>query len=354
MGVALTLLLVGIADGRPVEARREARAAVPRDGCRAVRVEASSGAVTVRGGRGDSVLVRAVLVARADDEAQAREILAGVRLGARREGERILVQLEKSDRGRQPRPKGGWWADLLRGGCRDVRTEFDVVVPAAMAVAVDLTSGKVGIAGVRGRVVVDAASSEIEIADGGEVGLDVTSGTARLRDLTGAVVFDGTSGHLDLTRCVGGLTVDVTSGGVVARDLRGDVTIDGMSCDARLAGVTGNVKFSAVGGNLVLSEFLGSLDMESSSGGLDLSGAVPERGHLRAETHSGNLRLALAGLRDASLRLRSERGRIDAGGFARGSLSRGGERQLVTVIGRAPGVDIELHSTSGDITLAER
>jgi DUF4097 and DUF4098 domain-containing protein YvlB len=355
VSVVLTLLLVlsGIASGRPVEARREVRTAISRGACTVVRIEGSSGSVTVHGGRGDSVLVRAVLIVRGSDEAKARELLAGVDLGVRPHGQKILVRLEKRDGGPRPRRNLELLNELLRGECLGVQAEFNLDVPAAMAVSVDLTNGKVGIAGVRGKVAVDATSGEIEVADGGEVALDVTSGTARLRDLTGAVVFDGTSGHLDMARCVGALRVDVTSGGIAVRDLRGDVTIDGMSCDALLTGVTGDVRFSAVGGRLVLSDFLGSLDMDTTSGGLDLSGAVPERGHVRVETASGDLRLALAKLRDASLRLRSERGRIDAGALAQRVRS-DGQRQLVTVIGKTPGVEIQLHSTSGDITLAER
>ncbi len=354
LSAVLALLLIAQAAAEAAEARRTDTLTLPASGRTAVRVEGTSGAVAVRGGDAETVTINSEVIARGRDDRQARELLASARVRADTEGSRIVIRLERPDSERRVSLGLQRLKSLLRGESDDVVANFDLVVPSRMAVVVDLTSGKVNVGGVQGKVSIDATSSDVEIVRAGAVELDVTSGDARLRDLEGPVVFDGTSGRLDLEGCRGDLRVDVTSGDVTVSDLRGDVAIDGMSCDARLKGISGDVTFDTVTGGLSLSDFIGSLDMDTSSGGLDFAGTVPARGHVRAETISGNLRLALGELRDATLQVRSDHGRVDAGAFAGALRADREKRQLAGVLGGGRSIEIRLHSTSGDITLAGR
>ena len=133
----------------------------------------------------DDVLVRAVVVAYAPDEAAAREVLGGVRV--RVDGGDVRAQA----------PVGGWYLDG-----RFASVSFDVFAPRDTDVVVQTTNGAVRVDGIRGDVEVRSLNGAVALAGVG--------GGVRVRAVNGAVRVD-----LDERWDGRGLDVETTNGAVV-------------------------------------------------------------------------------------------------------------------------------------------
>ena len=120
-----------------------------------------NGAVQVTRWDRPDVLVRAVVVGYARDDAAAREVLAGVRV--RVDGGRV----------RAVPPSGGWYRDG-----RYASVSFDVFVPRETGLDIRTQNGAVRVDGVRGDVRINALNGAVALAGvGGDVRVETVNGS---------------------------------------------------------------------------------------------------------------------------------------------------------------------------------
>jgi DUF4097 and DUF4098 domain-containing protein YvlB len=219
------------------------RVRIGRDG--RVAISNVSGEITVTGGSGDEVSIEAVKRTRGD-----RGELARVQIDVDERPGRVEVRTEY-DRD---------WRD--RSG--NVSVDYTVSVPSSAAVDLKSVSGTVKVSNVQGAVRAESVSGDV-----------VTSSTPRL-ELAKTV-----SGDVSL----GGVTTD---GDLAATSVSGSVSARGLKARG--------IELGSVSGSITVTDAACErLDGKTVSGNIEYAGSVAKAGRYNINTHSGTIRLTLAG-----------------------------------------------------------
>ncbi|MBI4263714.1 MAG: DUF4097 family beta strand repeat protein [Acidobacteria bacterium] len=205
------------------------------------------GAIVVTGVGGDEVRIEAVKRTRNPNEASARADLEAVQIEVRELGNRVDVRTEYP-RGRR---------NLV------VAVEFTVSVPQDASVGVRTVSGDVRVTNVRGELRVDATSGSVQVSSARRlVAVKSVSGDVQVTDAQadGTVSVTTVSGH----QVIRGLKAR----GVESQSVSGGLTLTDMDCERT--------------------------DLRTISGNITYSGPLARAGRYEAQTHSGNISLAVA------------------------------------------------------------
>jgi DUF4097 and DUF4098 domain-containing protein YvlB len=219
------------------------RVRIGRDG--RVAISNVSGEITVTGGSGDEVSIEGVKRTRGD-----RGELGRVRIDVDERPGRVEV---RTDYDRDWRDRSG-----------NVWVDYTVTVPSSAAVDVKSVSGTVKVSSVQGAVRVESVSGDV-----------VTSSTPRL-ELAKTV-----SGDVSL----GGVTTD---GDVAATSVSGSVSARGLKARG--------IDLGSVSGSITVTDAACErLDGKTVSGNIEYAGSLAKAGRYNVNTHSGTIRLTLAG-----------------------------------------------------------
>jgi len=265
------------------------RVRIGRDG--RVSVGNIAGDITVTGGSGDEVSIEAVKRTRGDASQ-----LANVHILVDDRGGRVDVRTEHT--GRNDR----------------VSVDYTVTVPASAAVDLKSISGNVKVTGVQGPVRAESVSGSV-----------TTASTPRLE------AAKSISGDVDLTAA--GTDADLTAGSV-----SGNVRAHGLKARSlELGTVSGDVQLTDV--------TCDRLSVRSVSGGVEFAGMLARNGRYDVNSHSGTVRLALAGDTGFELNANTFSGSIRS----ELRLTIGGDRDVDNRDGRRRGMgNRTIHATYGD------
>ena len=222
------------------------------------------------GGPGDEIKVDATKHVRARDAAAAKQILAALTIEAVENGGRVEIKTVY--------PRG-----------RDISAEvtFDVQVPTGAAVTVHTVSGDITVSKVKGEARLESVSGNIAGNGLWQV--------ARLKSVSGDVnIVDGSATDAFSAGTVSGslLTRRIKARSMDVQTVSGDVTLDDVTCDrAQVKSVSGDVAFD--GG---LSKG-GRYEFMSHSGDLRVAIAGNTGFEITANTFSGDLRSELPALK---------------------------------------------------------
>ena len=226
--------------GGPEQTERfSRRIKIGKDG--SVSISNVSGTIVVTGGGGDEVVLDAVKRTRGD-----RSELNSIAIDVDDRGGRVDVRVRHFGRTDQ------------------ASVDFTVTVPASAAVDLKSVSGDVKISNVDGPARVESVS--------GNVTASAVPKVEVAKSVSGDVTLTGASANGDLT--ASSVSGNVNAKGVKARSLdlgtvSGDVSVTDASCER--------------------------LNARSVSGNLEFSGALARGGRYDVNSHSGTVRLTLAG-----------------------------------------------------------
>jgi hypothetical protein len=200
-----------------------------------------AGTIVVTGGAGDELTIEAVKRTRGD---QSR--LASVRIDVDERSGRVEVRTVPTERN-------------LR-----VAVDYTVTVPADAGVELRSMSGDIKVTGVQGAVRAESVS--------GNVTADRTPRLERAKSVSGDVDLTDVGADSDVS--AGSVSGNLRATGFKARGLdlntiSGDVVLTNVTCDR--------------------------VDVRSVSGNIEFSGTLPKKARLELGSHSGTVRLALAG-----------------------------------------------------------
>lgn len=207
-----------------------------------------SGQVRVGGGSGSEIRIEAIKRVRHRDTGEAKRLLGQLRIEVSQVGARVEVRTV------YPRVHDRVWAYV----------DYTVVVPENAAAAVKAVSGDVTIASVGGEVRAETVS--------GDVNVSRTPNLVEAKSVSGNVTAKDIGGQNTLA-------LATVSGAVMASALKA------RELDA--ASVSGNVQLSDV--------HVERLQAKSVSGNLHFEGQLRSGGHYTFNSHSGNVRLFVAG-----------------------------------------------------------
>ncbi|MEO5596069.1 MAG: DUF4097 family beta strand repeat-containing protein, partial [Lysobacteraceae bacterium] len=210
----------------------------------------------------------------------------------------------------------GWFGNW--GGNKSGETRLEITIPASASVSVEGVSAANDIQGVAGRrLSVDTVSGNIDVAGApDEAQIKSVSGDLRLNLQTNKVHAETVNGNLDLRG-----------------RLNGDITI------------------GTVSGRMLLdAESPSELEVSAVSGNVELHTGIAQRGQIKAESTTGDIKLVLPAASSAQLELNSYSGQVqsDTGTVAKAETGTGAT--LNTRIGKGE-ANISVESFSGDLSL---
>jgi hypothetical protein len=264
-----------------------------------------AGDITVTAGAGREAVIDVVKRSRARTDADAALGLERVNVTVIHRGERASAETVYP-RGRVP---------------YDVTTAYTVTAPIGTRVSIRSVSGNVSVRGITGDVSVEAISGNVTISNAGRVSQARSiSGEVRLSDIKtdGVVTVGSVSGSVTLER-------------VTARQ----VTAENVSSDIRTSDITAD-----------------SVQLKSLSGDVEYAGSLARNGRYEVDSHSGTVRISIAGGGGFELQARSFSGRIRPEGLSLQTLSmdRG---QLRATVGDGSAV-VVANTFSGDVVITRR
>lgn len=221
-------------------------------------VATSSEDIVIRPGSGNEARVEVY-----GQGGDAREAFERLDFEARREGDRLIVEVKRRDR-------DGWFSGR--------RAQFDVLITAPSALDLNIATAS-------GDVVFGEVSGTGEIAtSSGDVEFDVHRGALAVNTSSGDIEGDRVEGRLEANTSSGDLTVDRVSGPSVAfNSSSGDFEADLVEAERFNANTSS--------GDISVGTLLGSAEIGSSSGDVEIDAL---EGALSASTSSGDVEASLS------------------------------------------------------------
>jgi DUF4097 and DUF4098 domain-containing protein YvlB len=204
----------------------------------------------------------------------------------------------------------------------------------------------------------------VAVPAGATVEVRSVSGNARVANVTGAIRAESVSGDIST---VGSPRVEV------AKSVSGDVEVSGATAegDLRAASVSGNVRangvrartleLSTVSGDMIVTDgACDRLEVKSVIGDIAFSGTLVRSGRYEINSHSGDVRLTLAGHTGFELMANSFSGDIRSdwpvtlGGASRDGRRTSRSRQTVRGTYGDGSAVLDIRTFSGDIAILKR
>ena len=219
-----------------------------------------AGDITVTAGTGDEVSIDAVKRTHGD-----RGQLAGVHIDVDERSGRVDIRTTHTER------------------TDHVSVDYTIVVPASASVDVKSISGNLKVSGARGEVRAETISGNVTMTN--------TPRLQNAKSVSGDVVLTGVSADGDLG--IGSISGNITAKGLKARGLdlgtvSGDVEISDVTCErVNAKSLSGNIEYA---GSLART---GRYEINSHSGDVRLALANPSGFELNASSFSGSIRSEL-------------------------------------------------------------
>jgi hypothetical protein len=273
-----------------------------------------AGDITISRGSGGDATLEIVKVARARTVEEAREQLG-------------LVDVDITERANRAEVKTRYPSDNERRGRRNVNVSvsFNLTAPPGTSVTASSISGSVIAKGIKGEIALESVSGNVRIADAGAV--------AAAKSISGDVeVVD--------TQIDGLLEVSSVSGSVVVRSVK-----------AR------RLEASAVSGGVVVQDVASDrVEAQTVSGSVEFSGPLASGGRYELSSHSGEVKVVIAGNTGFELEATSFSGSVNSDITLKARESNTGrqhQRSLRGVYGDGSAV-LELTTFSGSVSVSRR
>jgi DUF4097 and DUF4098 domain-containing protein YvlB len=229
-------------------------------------------------------------------------------------GERQSVQVETADQTMRIRSRAGRGPSGL--------VDFQITVPRWMPVNLTGSYLEATIEGTTAEVTVETVQGSVRVVGG--------SGAVSARSVMGTITVDKASGRVQATSVNEGIRLTNVSGDVVAETTNGDIVID--------AAQTSSLEASTVNGDITFN------------------GTMRESGAYRLTTHSGDVRVGLGGVANATVFVRTFQGDFSSDfpiQLPEGQSRNSGSKRFNFTLGTGS-ARIEVQSFNGDIHLGRR
>jgi DUF4097 and DUF4098 domain-containing protein YvlB len=274
-----------------------------------------AGDIVVTRGGGNTATIEVVKIARAETAQEAKAQLSLVEVDIVERGTRAEIKTRYPD-----------MDDVRRGGRRniDVSVEFNITAPEGTRITVKSIAGDISVRDIHGLLALESVSGSVTIANAGRGRLRTISGNVELTD----------------TRLDGALDAGTVSGSVILRKL----TVPSLDVNS----ISGEVSIEDVA--------CGQVQARSVSGRTSFAGELEHNGRYMFSSHSGEVRLAIAGKTGFNVEATSFSGsvRSDLPVTLRGDTPERRRRERIIGTHGDGGATLELSTFSGSILITKR
>lgn len=200
--------------------------------------------------------------------------------------------------------------------------DYQITVPRWMPVNLSGTYLESTIEGTTAEVTVETVHGNVRVVGG--------SGAIAVRSVEGVITVEKATGKVQATSVNEGIRLSNVSGDMTAETTNGDIVIE----NAQTA----------------------SLEVSTVNGDITFNGTMRDTGAYRLTTHSGDIRVGLGGVANATVFIRTFQGDFESDfpiQLPEGQSAREGSKRFNFTLGSG-GARIELQSFNGDIVLARK
>jgi hypothetical protein len=241
----------------------------PVNGTGVLRVETQGGAINVSPSTDSMVRVTAKQKIKADNDAEADELLKKLELTFEQNGNDVRIVSKYPQK-----PSGLRW-----GSWPPVQVDFVITVPSSYATDLNTSGGAITVGNLSGKADVRTSGGAIKLGKmGGEVDARTSGGSITLDEAKGPVELKTSGGNIAVGRVAGPADLSTSGGGIkidsVVSSLRAHTS--GGSIRANISGpLKEECSLSTSGGSVnvtVDKSAAFQLDASTSGGGVDASG----------------------------------------------------------------------------------
>ncbi len=327
--------------GRDVLREQSART-VDTAGLRGVRVENPRGDVRAAESSDGRIHVTALKLVRSGSRRESERMAGDLHVDVATESGQLVV------RARYPARRS------IRIGVFDLfhdlewpteQIDLAIQIPAGLPLTVRTSSGDVETAGLTGMQQIESASGRVHVEQAGsDVEIATSSGDVDASDLARARVRTS-SGAVEIASIRGPLNAHTTSGDLTVRDASDSLLLGTVSGDVEVLRAPRGFSATTTNGDVKAHRVGGRIDLGTSSGAVDLGLVAPLAG-ARVSTGSGDIELRFDRGMAARLDLQTSNGQLEMESPIQvQSLT----RRHVTGQLRQGGAAVSLRSASGDI-----
>ena len=281
-----------------------------------IQIANIAGDIVVTRGGGNDAVIEVVKTSRAESPEEARETLQLVNVNIAERPGRVEIKTHY--------PRGDEWRRHNRRNI-NVSVAFNVTAPAGARVTAKSVSGGVKVVGIKGDLVLESVSGSVVIADAGRI--------AHAKSISGDV-------QISDTTIEGPLDAGSVSGSVLLRRVK-----------AR------RLDLGSVSGKVVLEDLeCERVTVQSVSGDVHFQGPLARSGRYELKSHSGDVRVAIAGGGGFELEANSFSGNIrsDFPVTIQGEVGPGHHRRALHGVYGDGSAVLDLTTFSGSIVIMKR
>lgn len=204
-------------------------------------------------------------------------------------------------------------------------------------------------AAARGNVMTQKVDYEITVPRSFGIEIEGINVAVTIDGLSGDVDIENVEGAIRITGVTGAVAVESVSGSITLGNVRGSVRASTTNQSIHLRDVSGSVSAEAVNGSIVMRGIDATVvEAHTVNGLVEYHGTVKEGGRYALGTHNGQLTMALPERTNATLRLSTFNGRVQADFPVQVGAMREGVTQVTLGSGSAR---VDLESFNGTIYL---
>jgi len=296
------------------EFRYEYQKVIDTDGEAGIELICFNGDIEITGSTGDQIVIEAVKKVRAASMIEAQQVADHIEIKAKPDGNNVKVEAVYH---RMHDRSESFWKRIMGVGGSDSFGDVDWSIQVPKDCHVNITN---------------------------------TGGQISVSHLIGDVEIRTTSGNVELVSIEGEVEVDNSAGSTIGELLFGSVTVKQNQGRVRLRFVEGDVRVKSMTADIYVLQEAGSFDLISTSGHITAQTNLDSPKDYFVATESGDITLSIPETSSGNLRIKSRTGEIAIDVPV--SIKTMSQREVEGSFGYG-GAEIDLTSTSGDVTIAE-
>jgi len=227
---------------------------------------------------------------------------------------------------------------------------FKVFVPSAVSTDLNTSGGSISL--------VNLSGTHEFSTSGGSLNIDKVTGNIRGRTSGGSIEIEDSKSDIDLNtsggsieakNCNGKIKLRTSGGSLTLNDLNGDIDANTSGGSVHGKNIQGELQAHTSGGNIHFDDMACSLETSTSGGNIDVSFKSLAK-YIRIHNSGGNIALELPKNKGLDLKLEADRIKTDKLENFSGDV----DDEKIKGKLNGGGVDVDVHSGSGKITLTLR
>ena len=236
----------------------------------------------------------------------------------------------------------------LRNWNNALSFSFNIFVPVACETHLNTSGGSISISNLTGEQHFNTSGGSLDVKGlTGKIDGHTSGGSITVADCKNDINLETSGGGIDATRLSGQIRLNTSGGSIELNDLNGNIRAATSGGNINAEKITGELDTHTSGGNISLTAMTGSLNASTSGGNIDIEVIDPGK-YVKLSNSGGNVYLQIPKGKGLNLDVHGKHIKTEGLSNFSGSM----EKQSISGTINGGGTPIDIHTSSGEVTLA--